>query len=101
MDRWTPLPGQTAPHLFLDRDPKGGVLVRVGRFDFEPEAPRMLVSDAALFRSVLLELIAHDVNDEDLGAFVRLTLEPLREAAVGKWRWTKRVSSVVTESAAP
>lgn len=90
---WKRLPrSETATeHLVLEGDPP--LLVRLGRWAHETEAPRHLASDAAELRRVLLELLAHDVGGEALGAFVREVLEPLRVASVGRWKWSGRVTA--------
>lgn len=89
MDTWTAL----SDPAWLMRLGEPSIMVRVGESCVGADCA--LADDPEALRKTLVEVLAHDVSDADLGALVRTILEPVRLAGIGApWAWSRRVQFV-------
>jgi hypothetical protein len=72
------------------------LLVKVGNRGPHDD-DKALADDPVAFARTLVELLAHEADDETLGAFCRTVLEPVRVAGIGQWKWSRRVMYVRPE----
>lgn len=92
---WRGLPGDPGTLLLVAEGNGETVLVKTVSDPWEVKdgATERLVDDAKLSAQVLAELVAYDLTDAELGAFVRLQYAPVVDSLRGRWTWTRRVSS--------
>jgi hypothetical protein len=101
--QWITLQGDDGTLLLVGEDSSRSVMVRVKAEPWEitDGAPERLCDDAKLTAQIFVELLAYELTDEELGAFVRLQYEPVVDALRGRWTWTKRVTNAAPRETTP